>query len=34
MCVDVTYEQIALGDETKDDVTIKGEIRPNKEQGE
>jgi hypothetical protein len=31
--LDVTYQQIAPGEETKDDATIKGEIKPNREQG-
>jgi len=31
--LDVTYQQIILGEETKDDVTTKGKTKPNKEQG-
>jgi hypothetical protein len=31
--LDVAYQRITLGDETEDGATIKGEIRPNKEQG-
>lgn len=31
--LDVACQQIKLGDETKNDVTTKGEIRSNREQG-
>ncbi len=31
--LDVAYQRITLGDETKDDATTKGETKPNKEQG-
>jgi hypothetical protein len=31
--LDVTYQQIAPSEETKDDATIEGETKPNREQG-